>query len=100
VTVSKIGREQAHGGEMESPVRQCRQERRELPARPRRLGPLVGGVLREAQPPDAIREHRRESLAYEQPAGIHFRHMGEENRRGDAIPTRHKGQVSEQRIIP
>ena len=67
-------------------IGQGREDDRELPGHPRRLDPLVGGILGQAQLVDAIGEHRGVGGRQVEPPGVHLGEVGEQCGGCGALP--------------
>ena len=95
----EVGRQECDPAQVKAPVAQHREDHRVLAGGPRHGDAQVGLRLREVQGVRAIREHRREGLAREEPSGVHLGDVGDQLALDTARLREDLGQPGEEIVI-
>src|SRR5215471_1948260 len=96
---SQVGSQQADTAEIESPTRNCREERREVLGAACRLYPLVCRVAREVQPLLAVDMHRGISSREIQLPGVDLGQMGQKEGCDAAIADDESGEIAQKSSV-
>ena len=85
ILLGKVWGQDEHGRQVEAPFGQLREENRETPARPRRMDPLRGDILRKPKLFNAEGEHGRVPERRVELSGIDLSQVGEQEGHGASL---------------